>query len=90
MASRPFDGKKFDDTSNSCRVVRDMERLGTDCKPSIDSQKNGLLHKMHHQHWYNTVPVCKYAELMGGTVTCHSELELGTTFTVHFKVKGRI
>lgn len=34
--------------------------------------------------------VSKYAELMGGTVRCHSELEVGTTFTVHFKVKGRI
>ncbi len=34
--------------------------------------------------------VSKYAELMGGTVSCHSELEVGTTFTVHFKVKGRV
>lgn len=32
--------------------------------------------------------VSKYAELMGGTVNCHSELEVGTTFTVHFKTKG--
>ncbi|HEY5406514.1 MAG TPA: sensor histidine kinase, partial [Ginsengibacter sp.] len=31
--------------------------------------------------------VAKYAELMNGTMSCKSEIEKGTTFTVTFKYK---